>query len=148
MEINRVGKRRRACTAGEVKEGWRVKERKLQRVIESRYDVCLKPLLIFLHRSLTHLNLLPGAFRRGCRDEPRHYWSRTKDRRTPATFHSAPLCTAAILSKPISHFTVEIGYSEVCPGDGPIWGQPKPHSASQGLKPLPFKPVALCPWHN
>lgn len=43
VEINRVGKRRRACTAGDSKKGWRVRERELQRAIESVYGVCLKP---------------------------------------------------------------------------------------------------------
>lgn len=32
------------------------------------------------------------------------------------------LCAAAALSHLISHFSVEIGYSGVSPGDYPIWG--------------------------
>lgn len=40
VEINRVGKRRRACTAG---ERVREKQQKLQKAVELWYGVYLKP---------------------------------------------------------------------------------------------------------
>lgn len=62
VEINRVGKRRGACTAGEAKEGWNMRERELQRVIESRYGGFEALTHLLAHRALTHLNLLPRVF--------------------------------------------------------------------------------------
>ena len=59
MEIKKVGKRRRARTAGEPKG--RLK-RELLRAIESSYGMFEALTHLLAQRALTHLNLLPGAF--------------------------------------------------------------------------------------
>lgn len=62
MEINRVWKRRRACTAGKANAGWKGKERELQSELESWYCVFETLTHLLAHRALTHLNLLPRVF--------------------------------------------------------------------------------------
>lgn len=93
--------------------------------------MCLKPKLIFLHTTSCLDTLKSPPLGPWGIVEMNQGTSGAEPEIGKPTLHPTLLCTAAILSQPISHFTAEIGYSEVRPGDDAIWGKPKPCSASQ-----------------